>query len=230
MGGVELPPGSPFLDRYWISDDEVADAGELWSSLAEAYPVTGLWPVLVENFIGSKTAPWYDAEYYNPIDLSTVSNVDPLAVLNELWQEADVTENLRGPIGASLESLAPPDNSAPAPLTLSPMPGEYRLLLAAVARPADVIAVTGWTSGGVDTTQATAVLRSWEERFGWCVFYLGPDAMEIRVGQLSLNESTRLRLAAEVYAFSPSTMVAEGFGVTQFAQHLLDDGSFYFSW
>ncbi|MGC7358384.1 DUF4253 domain-containing protein, partial [Mycobacteroides abscessus subsp. massiliense] len=58
------------------------------------------------------------------------------------------------------------------------------LLLVPVARPADVPAALGWWGGTnycLTGTDFTAVLRSWEDRFGAVLISIGFDTMTVRV-------------------------------------------------
>ena len=217
VGGIRLPPGRPLFGRYWITDEKIPDARELWRSLAASFPTTGLWPVLVENYVASKVSPWYEEDSYEPVTPSQVDSIDPATVFARLWRDADLDEELREPLGPSFEGLAVP-TAVQAPTFVNLLAGSYRLLLAAVDRPADVVAVTGWATEAVTAAEATAVLRSWEDRFQWYVHYLRPDVMEVVIGEVSLSDQERYRLAGEVYVFAPSIMSDEYYPISELAE------------
>ena len=75
------------------------------------------------------------------------------------------------------------------------------------ARPADVPAVLAW--GGIgnyphqDLVGLSAVLRSWEERFGAVLVLLGPATLVLSVADPPRTRGTAERVAAEHFAFCP---------------------------
>src|SRR5262249_12411650 len=83
---------------------------------------------------------------------------------------------------------------------------EAVLILVPVNRPADVGSVLGVTeSEVVSDPQTTAVLRSWEERFGAIVTSVGPGTVELSVGSPPTSAGQALRLANEQMAFAPDS-------------------------
>lgn len=72
------------------------------------------------------------------------------------------------------------------------------------ARPADVPAVIGWMGSyncWRDTIGMSAVLRSWEERFGALLFRVNTSRLELAVAAPPTTEDECLRVAAEHIAF-----------------------------
>lgn len=85
-----------------------------------------------------------------------------------------------------------------------------RIGLVAADRPADVITILGW-QGSVNYHQETAplsaILRSWEERFGAEVVKIGFDTLTLVVERPPLNRDHALAVAAEHYAFCPDNVM-----------------------
>jgi Domain of unknown function (DUF4253) len=78
------------------------------------------------------------------------------------------------------------------------------LVLVPVNRPADVASVLGIAaSTEISDVQATAVLRSWETRFGALVTKIGPGEVGLSVGSPPTSADQALRLANEQMAFAP---------------------------
>jgi hypothetical protein len=81
---------------------------------------------------------------------------------------------------------------------------ERVLLLVPCNRPADVLSVLGPEMSGVMTDDAlTAVLRSWEQRFGAVVTAVGAGTLGVVVDAPPRNREQAQRLAAEQIAFAP---------------------------
>jgi hypothetical protein len=77
------------------------------------------------------------------------------------------------------------------------------LLLVSVRRPADVVAALGWwgaTNHDYSGADITAVLRSWEDRFG-AVLVTGFDTMVVQVPRNTASPSAVDGLLREHYGF-----------------------------
>jgi hypothetical protein len=76
-------------------------------------------------------------------------------------------------------------------------------------RPADAIGVAGWT-GAINVwqrpAQVSAVLRSWEDRFGAIVVGLGFATITLLVPRPPTTDDDALRVAAEVAALCPDAL------------------------
>jgi len=79
-----------------------------------------------------------------------------------------------------------------------------RIGVVAAQRPADIITTLGWP-GAVnyrdDTAPLSAVLRSWEDRFGASVVEVGFDTLLLVVERPPQTLDHALAVAAEHYAF-----------------------------
>jgi hypothetical protein len=76
--------------------------------------------------------------------------------------------------------------------------------LVPASRPADVPAIIGWTgscNSWRDTVGMSAVLRSWEERFGALLFRMSLSTLELAVAAPPATEDECIRVAAEHDAF-----------------------------
>jgi hypothetical protein len=76
--------------------------------------------------------------------------------------------------------------------------------LVAASRPADVPAVIGWMgsyNSWQDTVGMSAVLRSWEERFGALLYCVNASTLELAVAAPPRTGEECLRVAAEHIAF-----------------------------
>lgn len=93
--------------------------------------------------------------------------------------------------------------------------GPARICLVPVARPADVIAATGWRATGQFTSPPTgvpagAVLRSWEDRFGAQLLMLGPGAgLGLLVDRPPRTRATAEPIAIEHLAFADDFLADE---------------------
>jgi hypothetical protein len=111
--------------------------------------------------------------------------------------------------------------------------GGYRLGLVAVERPADVPAVLGWTGMSKSTDQVaaiSAVLRSWEDRFGATLIVLGFDEMELAVAAPPRLPGRALVLAAEHRAFSVRSFSGQPGNLREYGSGLVHRRHWRFSW
>ncbi len=206
----------------WISDDVAMDAGARWRRLADLYPGTGLWPLLLTPlpFDGGRR-PW-DSGELEPVPVAEVDTLRPEDVLAQGWADSLVplgtaphVEHLR-PYGATFPGLAAPRLRADAPLEVPTAPvgtgGWSRIGLVPCRRPADAVATIGW-HGAINsrsTAQVSAVLRSWEERIGVVLMGLGFATLTLLVPHPPADESEALPIAAELAALCPDVLSEDG--------------------
>jgi len=87
-----------------------------------------------------------------------------------------------------------------------------RLGLVRCRRPADAVALIGW-QGAINRRSAeevSAVLRSWEDRFGVVLAALGFATLTLLVPHPPADESEALPLAAELAALCPDVLSEDG--------------------
>jgi hypothetical protein len=252
QGGVDTAPA------LWISDAPVADVGDLWLALVREYPRTGLWPLIAQNLAepaGTSDPPgrpWNSGEF-EPEPLTRIGRQDARHVLAADWQDGQPDESGDG--GASARAIL-------APLRPGPFPGlaaatstcdrdafartarslQGRIALIPVRRPADVITRLGWmgalnyvpigSSLGEYDSGMSAVLRSWEDRFGAYLVGLGFNTATLAVTRPPTTSSQAVAITAEQFAFAPDGIL-EGevsWNLRELAHKITDASLWHFYW
>jgi hypothetical protein len=191
-------PGERYLREpvAWVTVNPVPNPGQVWAALSEAHQQTGLVPILLDGLENhDPRRPWDTEEFGNPPDPREADAVNVAELIQEWWsgslpskEDMADDEEVRqtwAPFHDRFPGLAPPAHGS---LTLAEREWALRykplarIGLIPAARPADVLAAIGWPGvtnwGGLDgwddfLIPLTAVLRSWEERFGARVFEVG---------------------------------------------------------
>jgi len=187
--------------------DDVAQYGRL---LAEA-AATGRCPVLLAaHALASLPDEW------NP-ESARVARYDVDAVLAARYPNGCVFHpECLAPFGGTFPGLAPPtagaalvrpDEVVTAAVEEAELLDEQLLALVAVSRPADIPAAVGWCGAGDawDMSELSAVLRSWEDRFGAVLVRMGHACLELAVAAPPWERSECVAIAAEHYAFCDDT-------------------------
>ncbi|MDV9177872.1 DUF4253 domain-containing protein, partial [Streptomyces sp. W16] len=104
-------------------------------------------------------------------------------------------------------------------------------------RTADIPTALGWTGPAEhegDTARLSAVLRSWEDRFGIRVLALGLDHLRVSVAVPPTTRAEAEAVAAEHFAFCPDNIWHGGDGdrtIAAYAEHqLLNQSAWHFWW
>lgn len=206
--------GSVRRPSVWVTDSVVPESAGKWSALAEQFPDTGLWPLRIHSLYDGSGRPWASGEL-QPEPESAVDAIDVGEALAEGWRGWLVP--IRNPWPAGTGPLAPfgPDfpGLAPAPTESHRTPASFtagpaRLGLVSCRRPADAVALAGWT-GAINVTgaaQVSAVLRSWEDRFGAVLVGLSFSTITLLVTRPPVSDEDVLRVAAEIAAFCPDAL------------------------
>jgi Domain of unknown function (DUF4253) len=196
--------------------------------------------------------PWDSGEFYIPDDPREADGLDVGALVKEMWRDwalmgEDDPElaEMRGPFTLEWPGLAPPGD---APLTPAerqraldvvlprirghrrPTP-EARIGLVAADRPADVLAVVGWDAlvpRAESLLELTAVLRSWEDRFGARLIEVGFADLRLFVERPPRTLEAAQLLAAEQVGLADECIDAAG-DVPRIAARLLN-GPFWTFW
>jgi len=251
VGGIQLPPGklvAPHPDYatgpekapvLWITEDEPEDVPALWERLARAFPSTGLWPLILSSLDGDEERPWLGGELDSPSPIDGGPDQAGL-ILSARWgnavpEEDEEPEELR-PFGRKFPGLAaaspanPVDREAPSDVA-STMDG--RLGLVSVLRPADCRAVLGWM-GPVNTHDDmgafSAVLRSWEDRYGAYLVGLGFDTASLGVQRPPTDLSLATHIAAEHLAFCSDNIYQGSGSLAAYAKELVGSPLWAFWW
>ncbi|MBU2664889.1 DUF4253 domain-containing protein [Actinoplanes bogorensis] len=108
-----------------------------------------------------------------------------------------------------------------------------RLGLVPAATGSAALAVAGW-QGAVnytnDTARLSAVLGSWEERFGARVIGAGFADLYVSVAAPPVDHADALRVAAEHFAFCPDNIWQGAGSLTAYAEQLTDAPIWTFWW
>jgi hypothetical protein len=206
--------GKPLRAALWATDDDVPDAVATWAALAERFPTTGLWPLLLHGLYDGSGRPWSKGEL-EPATEADIDALDVHEVLETGWHDCLVPINNPwapgtgplAPFGPGFPGLAPPQPPS-SDIPVAPAAGSARIGLVSCRRPADATALAGWL-GAINVTgpaQISAVLRSWEDRFGAILVGLGFATITLLVTRPPSTDDDALRVAAEVAAFCPDAL------------------------
>ena len=246
--GWKLPPGRVVSSDFapdatvplWVSEHVVDGVGLMWPHLANAFLRTGLWPVVLQSLHGQDLRPWIDGE----VDPTVTSRPDDFEAEEALafgWHKAIPVESESpnafehlAPFGREMPGLAPP--GPPGPAEVLPKIAEQlegRLGLVSTTRPADAITRFGWMGPANyyhDVAPLSAVLRSWEDRFGAHVVGIGFATLTVAVERPPRDLEHALALAAEHFAMCPDN-VWQGAGTLRaYAERLVSRYWWSFWW
>ncbi|WP_327003468.1 DUF4253 domain-containing protein [Dactylosporangium sp. NBC_01737] len=238
---VPLPAGKhirPDLDDdepavLWLS--KTAPPPGLWEQLRAAHPTSGLWPLLLTPLDGDAARPWVEGELV-PDDMSDPAEHDPAHLLSSWWSQT-ATGNAAWPglapatttDGADVAKADATADREAAALLASRRP--WRLGLVAAGRGADAPTVAGWDGPANhtdDTAHISAVLRSWEDRFGARVVGLGFAELFLSVAAPPATADDALRVAAEHFAFCPDNVSEQP--LAEYAAGLVGMPAWHFWW
>ena len=224
LGSVQLPEGRQLSDCYtdpplpllWATKYPVPDAPRVWQVLTGMHHDTGLVPILL-GFMGGwhDGRPWDEGELDARCDLAAVDQLDAASVLAQAWAgKAPAAEEYESepeffadwfpPAGSEFPGLAPGQDQALSEAELDRALrwfGPARIGLVPAARPADVLALVGFngTVNGYDTPELlSAVLRSWEDRFGAVLTEVGLDHIRMLVRRPPRTLADAQAVAAEL--------------------------------
>lgn len=229
-GRLITPEGadSPAL---WVSDEQLSDADVHWARLYDIRRETGLYPLLLDGPSSDPINLWHDEELW-PKAIADIDALDAADVLAERRRELmrDDEEAL---------SLAPAGTTdADADAVARHMAeglGEvdsWILGLVPADRGADTLTVAGWAGpwNHIRTVEVSAVVRSWEERFGARVVAVGYDVLDLSVAAPPTTIEHARQVAAEHYAFCPDN-IWQGIGdFEEYASSLVGAQRWQFWW
>jgi hypothetical protein len=170
---------------------------------------------------GDALRPWDNGEFSRPEDPREADGLDAGALLENrwrgsVWPDADDPEAMEqwAPFNLEWPGLAAPERTPLTPaeqqdtldMTLPRIRAthhatpEARIGLVAAGRPADVLSVIGWgglANRGESVLPLTAVLRSWEDRFGARLIDVGYADLRLFVERPPRTLEAAQRIAAE---------------------------------
>jgi hypothetical protein len=212
----------PDSGQVWAALSELHPQTGLVPIQLDGLRVDSLWfPSERRGLPGDALRPWDSGEFGRPEDPRGADGVDVGAVLEDRWRGAvwafvDDPEAMEqwAPFTLEWPGLAAPEG---APLTLAEREHVLdvelpqirqahratpaaRIGLVPAERPADVLPALGW--GGLDNRgesllPLTAVLRSWEDRFGARLIDVGYADLRLFVERPPRTLEVAQRLAAE---------------------------------
>jgi Domain of unknown function (DUF4253) len=196
------------------------------ATASETFPAAGLVPILLDGLSRGASRPWDEGEFEDPEDPRRADGLDPAAFLAEGWHghlsddDSDLAEQV-GPFGRAFPGLAPPELTPPIPANrgqaldevlpqlqgMRQPPASARIGLVPAGRPADVPAAIGWlglTNLPLDNKRLklSAVLRSWEDRFGAVLVNVGFADLGLLVERPPRSLQAAERIAAEHFALA----------------------------
>ncbi|MFB4316440.1 DUF4253 domain-containing protein [Actinomadura sp. 21ATH] len=197
-------------DVLWVSDERVPDAAARWHHLYEDRARTGLYPLLLDTLDGEPERPWRAGEL-SPAPVGTIDLLSADGVLRRFWDDVALPEDGGWPgLAAPGEGGRDADDAARGLAESLAEERDWSLGLVPAARGADAPALVGW-DGPCDHTDHTqeisAVLRSWEDRFGARVVAVGFATLEVAVAAPPVSIEHAVRVAAEHLAFCPENWV-----------------------
>ncbi|MGA4957842.1 DUF4253 domain-containing protein [Streptomyces lavendulocolor] len=228
--GLDLPPGTLRVQPSLWYADEPATPGT-WARLLPARDATGMQPVLLT-----------ETQFLHPSQVADPDDHDPATTLADLWQLAQEEDDDASP--EPWPGLAPPvpggtDPEDAAARTAAELAGDEDWLkgtrgaLVPARRSADILAVLGWggAAAHADAVRLSAVLRSWEDRFGIRLVGLGPDLLTVSVAAPPRTMADALAVAAEHLAFCPDGVRDDYASLHAYAaEEVLDRQDWTFWW
>jgi hypothetical protein len=231
VAGVELPDGiacdgdeGPI---FWRTAEPVGDVRHETSALVDAFPQTGLWPLLYA-FEDPPEHYWFGGP-----ELPERLAVDVGEVMRSQWASWKEARWGPPPILPEFPGPAEPQGAGaggePFGLVAAERPRaswEPRrwLLLVPCRRPADVLAAVGWDFSQMPHAIMAALLRSWEERFAAVPVQIDPSQIVLHVGRPPQARAQAERLVAEFAAVCELEIHDEPDWFDRTAALLLPDG------
>ncbi len=210
-----------------------------WAALRRTAPAVGLLPVVLDVGAGHGGPELWELV---PGEMSYPGDHDAEEVLEEFWDEcAEEDADWPGLAGTEGADAAPDPESVASDIVGSLLDGrggplkDPRLALVPARRSADIPTAIGWMGPANhenDTGRLSAVLRSWEDRFGIRTVALGFDTLLVSVAAPPTTLAEAEELAAEHFAFCPDN-IWQGSDSTlrAYAEHqLLNQPAWHFWW
>jgi hypothetical protein len=220
----------------WVSDGPDKRATDHWTALAQAFPATGLWPLVIDpSTVG------IDRMEEILMDVARDIGADPLQLLRRWWGEGsgagydeEYQEEPLRPFGRSFPGLAArtpgrrPDSVG--------LPGRGlagHLGLVPVTRPSATLDAIGWMGPAnydMNPTEQSVILDTWEDRFDAYLVGLGFDTITLAVGRPPRDIQSATAIAAEHFAFCPDNILQGSDTIKAYAKQLVGAPRWDFWW
>jgi Domain of unknown function (DUF4253) len=251
VAGVRLPPGQRIYGHgeeavAWVTTRRMRQAADAFLTLSAEHPRTGLVPVLVASVDAIDDSRQAFLSFWGRENLSLLDTMRAETVLDMGWDvggddlDLDLADE-RAPFGLDFPGLAAAEDMRLSADALHAAVAAERpafLALVDAGRPADVPAAMGWSVFGVDEPGSrearslgiSAVLRSWETRFGARPLRIGSDAiLRILVERPPSTLEAATRVAAEHWAFADEYEEFAG-SIGDLATRLVGNPVWHFWW
>lgn len=251
VGPLTLPPGRRQYSVddgqlvAWVTVEKMPDAGRAWLALSAAHSATGLVPVLLQEDRPDRRPDGWEPYFgfFHPADATLLDRISAGDVIATAWDRwiGSTQARYTAPFGRRFPGLAPAEKThlpavelQRAAAALAPA----HLGLVAASRPADVPATVGWSVFGVDelgpaarSLEISAVLRSWESRFGARLLRIGADAtLVVLVERPPQTLELARQVAAEHCAFGDEVDGKASYTVESVAVGLVGTPIWTFWW
>ncbi|MDQ1047943.1 DUF4253 domain-containing protein [Streptomyces sp. V4I2] len=204
-----LPPGR-IIDSYgrsgrlvWMSDGRLPDADVWWRRLCAERGRTGLYPVLLEY-----------CEDWHGHGADGGAPVDATEYLRGRWEPGSWPDFPQWPgLATPATTGRDPDTCAAEVATTVVRENlAHCLALVQVERASDAPAALHWTGGAnhIGADELSAVLRSWEDRFGARVVAFGHGSLHLSAATPPRDLHEAQILAAEHYLACPDVTERHG--------------------
>jgi hypothetical protein len=211
----------------WAAWTPAPQMARRWRQLRDAYPNTGLWPlVLGDPGDMYRGLPALGMAYCAEEELAAADDTDGALTLASFPDETDDPVDL---------DIREPTELLPAPAwTFHSWQQSGWIGLIPTTDPTDVAARLGWDGGcnfDISPHQHVAVLRHWAKAFGAEVIAMtGEQVMELAVAHPPSTPGECLRVALEQYRYCPD-IVDQGVGsIHDLAATQVPSSSWYFWW
>lgn len=214
---AESGRGRPVM---WVSEQAGPSVQQWWEPMFDDHPHTGLYPLLLDASV--------DADLLG--SAPTAESIDRVPSDQLIREYFDYSGN-DWPGFAPAKRLSVHPGYAAARLAAAGA-DTARLALVPCTRSADTPALIGWT-GAMDYTwqveKISAVLRTWEDRFGVRVVRLGCTTLELSVAAPPSSITEARRITLEHAGFCPSIWQEE-VALNSYAAGLVKSAVWRFQW
>ncbi len=223
----------------WLSDAPQANAGGWWARSYAERERTGLYPLLLDTltspYAGAPDRPWRDTGDLVHQSVAEIDRLDANEVLRGWWDDDDGTSFPRPWPGLASAPTPAADAEAHAAAMAAELAADKAHLVGLVpaVRGADALTAVGWQGPANHTNhtrEISAVVRSWEERFGARVVTVGFATLGLSVASPPITFEHARAVAAEHHAFCPDNVDQGGGVIDEYAEELVGAGMWWFWW